>query len=1002
MKPPKTDMPQGNTRLMFSRGSEWRRWDPHLHAPGTILNDQFDGNWDAYLRSIEEAQPSIAALGVTDYFCIEGYREMRRWKEKGRLPNVALLFPNVEMRLDLETDRKSAVNIHLLFSPADSNHEATIERILSDLTFDFGGQLYRCCLPDFAALGRAFDPKQREEKSAIQTGANQFKTSLSDLKNLFKQHEWLNANCLVAVAGSRNDGTSGLQGDDSFGAIRREIEAFAHIIFSATPSQREFWLGRSPAADRADIERLYRNLKPCLHGSDAHRIADVGVPALERYCWIKADPTFEGLRQAVIEPAARVFIGAEPPPLPSEAIEEVRLEGAPWFVTGSVALNLGLVSIIGARGSGKTALIEIIAAGASAFDDPLGESSFLRRASSPVDHLGDSRVDLLWADSLSSRAALNPSSRPDPADHVNPGVCYLSQQFVERLCSASGLATELRGEIERLVFEATDPTERLEASTFDDLASELLAPIHHRREELRATITDATEQLVHEDSLRARIPLLKKELDDKTGQVERSRLDLQALVPKGKEDHARRLSELQQACASAEAVLEQLNRQRRSLDELANEVEHIRQHTEPERLAGMRRRFASAGLSESEWKSFQLVFQGDIGSILRGARERVDLSIRAKREPASGSTVDTKATGVETWPLTILMAQRAEAQRAVGVDTEKQKKYEGLRQTIAGQDKALRQLRTELTNAEGADLRRRGAIEARREAYKEIFKTLVEEEEVLRNLYSPLGRNLQGAAGALAKLAFVVQRSVDLAAWVAQGEELIDLRKETRFRGHGTLRSESERKLLAFWRQGTPEEVDRALDDFRKECQDDLMKAMPNSVVPDQRRAWAQLVGAWLYGTGHVRVEYGIEYDGVAIEQLSPGTRGIVLLLLYLALDRQDSRPLLIDQPEENLDPRSVFDELVPHFREVRNRRQVIVVTHNANLVVNTDADQVIVAELLETEGDGLPDIQYTTGSLEDAWIRHAVCEILEGGERAFLERERRYRLRWDEVASEP
>jgi predicted ATPase len=66
--------------------------------------------------------------------------------------------------------------------------------------------------------------------------------------------------------------------------------------------------------------------------------------------------------------------------------------------------------------------------------------------------------------------------------------------------------------------------------------------------------------------------------------------------------------------------------------------------------------------------------------------------------------------------------------------------------------------------------------------------------------------------------------------------------------------------------------------------------------------------------------------------------------LLYLAIDKEDDRPLIIDQPEENLDPKSIFDELVPLFREVKSRRQIIIVTHNANLVVNTDADQVIVA----------------------------------------------------------
>src|SRR4051812_14917777 len=70
----------------------------------------------------------------------------------------------------------------------------------------------------------------------------------------------------------------------------------------------------------------------------------------------------------------------------------------------------------------------------------------------------------------------------------------------------------------------------------------------------------------------------------------------------------------------------------------------------------------------------------------------------------------------------------------------------------------------------------------------------------------------------------------------------------------------------------------------------------------------------WLYSTDHIDIRYGIDYDGIDIRKLSPGTRGIVLLLLYLALDDADDRPLIIDQPEENLDPKSVFDELVSLF----------------------------------------------------------------------------------------
>ncbi len=80
-------------------------------------------------------------------------------------------------------------------------------------------------------------------------------------------------------------------------------------------------------------------------------------------------------------------------------------------------------------------------------------------------------------------------------------------------------------------------------------------------------------------------------------------------------------------------------------------------------------------------------------------------------------------------------------------------------------------------------------------------------------------------------------------------------------------------------------------------------------------------------------------------------------------------------------------------FRAAKTKRQVILVTHNANLVVNTDADQVIVAEIGGNTGAGLPPIAYTTGALDDEPTRHAVCDILEGGERAFRDRARRLGL---------
>jgi hypothetical protein len=91
-----------------------------------------------------------------------------------------------------------------------------------------------------------------------------------------------------------------------------------------------------------------------------------------------------------------------------------------------------------------------------------------------------------------------------------------------------------------------------------------------------------------------------------------------------------------------------------------------------------------------------------------------------------------------------------------------------------------------------------------------------------------------------------------------------------------------------------------------------------------------------------------------------------------------------------------VFDELVSLFVAAKTKRQVIIVTHNANLVINTDADQVIVADAGPHPTGGLPAITYVAGGLEDGGIRKTVCDILEGGADAFRERARRLRVTLD------
>ena len=438
--------------------------------------------------------------------------------------------------------------------------------------------------------------------------------------------------------------------------------------------------------------------------------------------------------------------------------------------------------------------------------------------------------------------------------------------------------------------------------------------------------------------------------------------------------------------------IEGAKRRKRSLEDLAKEVRDYRLSGSQTRLMQLQARFADAKLSASDWQRFTVQYPGEVEQIISRELGLTDEKIDLLTNGNSESTNWTLAS-LDLWPRTALENERNALKVKVGIDADQQKRYAILQREILRLEAALNKKEADIVLAETAANRRLAHLENRRLVYRRIFDTFSEEEQTLTDLYAPLKTQLASGKGALSKLRLVIQRHVDLDAWVQRGEQLLDLRKASAFKGDGALRKIVEEDLVPHWRSGSSEDVSIAMRAFLDKYRSQLGAAMPNAFLADQRGEWMLELARWLYSTAHIELQYSLRYDEVAIEKLSPGTRGIVLLLLYLALDKSDLRPLVIDQPEENLDPRSVFEELVPHFREARSRRQVIIVTHNPNLVVNADADQVIVATAIAAPDGGLPLITYRSGSLENAAIRREVCAILEGGERAFMDRAKRYRF---------
>jgi hypothetical protein len=169
---------------MRLEGSQWRRWDLHVHTPDTILNDQY-GNWEEFLDEIA-GHPEVRALGITDYLSIENYSRVRTLQSTDpRLKHVELLIPNVEFRIAPPTEKATAINLHLLISPDDPAHEQETLNAMARLHWKFDGRRYSCVPGQLAALGKAFDKVITSDRAALRTGVSQFKVDFETFRDWY-------------------------------------------------------------------------------------------------------------------------------------------------------------------------------------------------------------------------------------------------------------------------------------------------------------------------------------------------------------------------------------------------------------------------------------------------------------------------------------------------------------------------------------------------------------------------------------------------------------------------------------------------------------------------------------------------------------------------------------------------------------------------------------------------------------------------------------------------
>lgn len=1001
------ELPSGE--MAGSKGSEWRKWDLQVHTPESHLNNQFGPDWDVYVQKLFRSliAKEIAVVALTDYFTIDGYKIMKEKylsddaklgtlfspEEITKIKTIRVL-PNIEFRLN-KLVGPNRINAHVIISDEVSIKDIE-ENFLHDLTFTYEAEpnttaeKNKLKAENLKRLGDRLikEHTKFQENTPIYVGMmnavvddDQILEALGDSR--FKDKYLF---CVVS-----DEDLSKVKWDGQDHLTRKLLIQRSSALFSGSPATRNWALALPPLYTDGEeaFLREFKSLKACLHGSDAHGYFDIAHPCAKRgkashscssnpgecelrYCWIKADTTFEGLRQILHEPADRVFIGPSAPDYHDQArvISSVVIDDSTgWFGKTTIPLNPGMVSIIGQKGSGKSALADLISYAAGSWESD--DASFLHRSRGKLD---GTKIKLNWADGSSCEGVVG----------INPiaekKVRYLSQNYVERICANDGITKELVREIENVIFNYLDPTDAMNASDFDELRNLKTEGVRAESERLRAAVQGIIREECALREQLAKVPEKKARI--KTLTDERAGLDKQ-IPPATTPEEKKLLDELQTkrsalAKAQQQAGAEKQNLQR--VTDLTTRLTAFQSQMETF-YTQIKSALTAVGVPAEECGNFRPRFGADTSGPLTKRTDAINKEIAKIQggDPPAENTIRKLLADIE------ILSKRET------IDKARQDRTKQIQTRIAAINSEIERLEVEIKAADEVGLPKlKELTDSRLNTYVAYFQNLDIEKTALQSLYEPIHDRLSAQALLKGKeLEFAIRHSANLSLWLERGSVLFDQRRTIPYGTFEELSRVARDTLVPAWTSGDPEKIRETFQTFMSEFRKEglLWKGYARSGVT------LQDILLWLYEVDHIGLEYGLKFNGADLESLSPGTKGIVLLILYLGMDTSDSRPLIVDQPDENLDNESIYNLLTPYFRAAKVRRQVIVITHNPNLVVNSDSEQIIVATA-EKQENGSPLIGYRSGALEDnlpAGTRYQVCNILEGGDVAFRKRERRY-----------
>lgn len=979
------------------KGSIWRKWDLHVHSPASY---SYKGTYDQFFAQIENSD--CAVIGINDYCSVEGYKQFIT-----KAPNSEkVVLSVVELRminalLNKHSRKGTRINFHIIFS--NEIDALDIENFLKSLIVN-GSQI----------SSKYSDSKFLYEKVNVDFGRT---------KELLEANPTFKGRYLIWMPYDEYGGIDNIDpiNDQWF---KQGLINDSHFIGSSNQKQIDFFLWKDDKIKEEKFKEWFKDKKPCLKGSDSHEhtypigaIRDEKSQPCEKYCWIKADSTFEGLRQVVNEPEDRIFIGKIPPKLldiesnKSHYINSIALKPvdsthkSPWF-NNKILINPGLVAIIGKKGSGKSALADSIALVGKSHTDP-NTYSFLRDNKFRKKGLARQYEAILtWCDGFPIECNLNNQVNLD----IEPEqVKYLPQKFVETICNEIGVNL-FQQEIDKVIFSYVPEENRNDTVNLKDLIKLKTGLIDRNVESLKQRISEQNELIckLEDKKLPSYMESLKRKLEEKQRELKNLIEPKKVAEPKSKPS-----KEVEKKILTLNTSFEEVEKQ---IKEKQQALKGVNQ-----RITKVQNLEIALSSLQKQFDDFLSGFKEDLTFLEIDTQKLISVKV-------DNNIITKKKTALESekTELSDLLSDEGDAKTSLvmkkkGIQVDLKKIYDNLdkeNNAFREYQKELKayQIKKELIKGsmddaslatieslnyeieyvqKNIDQDIRTTEQQRDQIVGQIYDELLKKILFYEEIYAPLGKVISDKKEKQKKTGSVLDFDVGIVFNKLNFPEdflsFVDQSRVGSFHGkaEGLMRvretiANSDLKN----KEGVANFIKELIECLRidKSVKENPVKLLNDQLIKSDGKK-LELYN-YLYGLKYLEVKYNITFNGKDLNEneFSPGEIGALLLIFYLLIDR-DKIPLIIDQPEENLDNESVFTLLVPYIKQAKKERQIIIVTHNPNLAVVCDAEQIISSDM----NKHTYEIRYTSGSIENPVTNKKILDVLEGTLPAFQKRDQKY-----------